>query len=112
MTKMSIGTKRKPLGKFNNTTLHTSYQLKEWLPNTRRSQTFRHHFAKDANCPLIDLFPDLRPDGSWDSFHQEEGFAQWCCPPPSFFSYLLAPSLASTGTSLGGGSGQSHRSSH
>jgi hypothetical protein len=41
---------RDPLGNFDKTTLHDSYQLKEWLPNARRSQTFRHHFAPSTAC--------------------------------------------------------------
>jgi hypothetical protein len=39
---------RDPLGNFDETTLHDSYQLKEWLP--KRSQTFHHHFAPSTTC--------------------------------------------------------------
>jgi hypothetical protein len=41
---------RDPLGNFDKTTLHDSFQLKEWLPNARRSQTFRPHFAPSTEC--------------------------------------------------------------
>jgi hypothetical protein len=41
---------RDPLRNFDKTTLHDSYQLKEWLQNARRSQTFRHNFTPSTHC--------------------------------------------------------------